>query len=87
MKTTKIISRKYHDGIMDRHTKNEWELENSPVYTLYRVESDDTDWSIIPTTYAIIRDYGKGRVEMDSFENLKTAFRVFRFMVGIEFVA
>ena len=87
MKTTKLMTRKYHDGIMDKHTDNEWILRDAPVYTLYRVEGDLTDWTMMPTTYAITRDYGKGNVSMDAFENIKTAFRVFRMMVGLEFVA
>ena len=86
MKTTKIMTRKYHDGIMDAHSDNEWKMDGSPIYTLYRVEGEDTDWSLMPTTYSIVCDYGRGRTEMHAFENIKTAFRVFRMMVGLNLV-
>ena len=86
MKTTKIITRKYHDGIMDAHSDNEWVMNEAPMYTLYRVEGEETDWHMMPTTYSIICDYGKGTTTLHTFENIKTAFRVFRMMVGLTLV-
>ena len=80
MKCTELISRVYHDGIMNEHTEDQFSV-SSPVYTLFRHEPEAWD-DLSETIYTIVCQYNDGSVTDHIFTNLSSAFNCFRRMVG-----
>ena len=77
MYSKKLVVRKYHDGkFIDGDSVVNME-DIVPEYTLFRNCSDCFD-SVNCTTYSLVARYSDGSVNQWLFDDIATAFRVFR---------
>ena len=80
MTSERLVSRKYKDGkFFDDVGKTVWYIENVPEYTIFRNIPDMFD-SVSVTTYSLVARYPDGSVNQWLFEDIESAFRVFRRM-------
>ena len=79
MNSTKLVSRKYRDGkFYDDIGKTVWyDDENVPEYTLFRNIPDGFD-TVTAVTYTLVSRYTDGSVNQWLFDDIGSAFRVFR---------
>ena len=76
-----ICRRKYHDGKIWDDIAGEYYEIASPEYHLIRTTPEV--WDDLKTViYSIVCVYSDGSVQTYLFDDLKTAFRVFRNLVG-----
>lgn len=80
-----IMTRKYHDGkIWDEYDHKYYEME-VPEYTLIKHIPEWWTWYKEPM-YSIVAKYTDGSVKSFLFDDLTTAFRTFRHMVGLDII-
>lgn len=78
MTSDRLICRKYHDGkFYDDIRKAVWYDENVPEYTLFRNIPDCFD-TVTTVTYTLVSRYTDGSVNQWLFDDIGSAFRVFR---------
>ena len=84
MTSTKLLSRKYKDGIMNRHENDEFIIETAPVYTMFRHEVEIWDNHSLPTIYTVVCSYCNGDVNCFTFDKISDCLRVFRLLVAMD---
>ena len=78
MNSTKLVSRNYKDGkFYDDIGKSVWYDDKVPEYTLFRNNPDFYD-NVQIVTYTLVSRYSDGSVNQWLFDDIGTAFRVFR---------
>ena len=83
MKSTKLMTRVYNDGIIgEKHTGKKRELTvEYPKYSLFRHEPEE--WNDMEKVcYSIVADYGNGEYGNWIIEDAKCAFRTYRILCG-----